>query len=54
MKTLTRLFPVLTLAAALGAAPLAAAQTAALPTPLLMTDTAQLEVFAQTPAVAVV
>ncbi|WP_288402016.1 hypothetical protein [uncultured Deinococcus sp.] len=54
MKTLTRLFPVLTLTVALGAAPLAAAQTATLPTPLLTTDTAQLEVFAQTPAVAVV
>jgi hypothetical protein len=60
MTKMPRLFVALT-AAALSLAPIASAQTAALPTPLLAlptplltSDTAQLEVFAQTPAVAVV
>ena len=53
MTKIARLFAVLT-AASLTLAPVAFAQSVALPTPLLTSDTAQLEVFAQTPAVAVV
>ncbi|MFC5849038.1 hypothetical protein [Deinococcus petrolearius] len=53
MTKIARLFAVLT-AASLTLAPVALAQSPALPTPLLTSDTAQLEVFAQTPAVAVV
>lgn len=53
MTKIARLFAVLT-AASLTLAPVALAQSVALPTPLLTGETAQLEVFAQTPAVAVV
>lgn len=53
MTKIARLFAVLT-AASLTLAPVAFAQSVALPTPLLTSETAQLEVFAQTPAVAVV
>lgn len=53
MTKIARLFAVLT-AASLTLAPVALAQSVALPTPLLTSETAQLEVFAQTPAVAVV